>query len=58
MLEQKKETMKRSLSIDDELYHDKAATLPRRGVQNNQEVGFPIVDHTYSYKVYIEYVNI
>ena len=40
VLEQKKHALKRSLSIDGEYYHDKAATLPRERMKFNKEVGF------------------
>ena len=44
VLEQEKSALKRSLSMDDEYYHDKASTLPSGRMKNNKEVGFPIVE--------------
>ena len=52
VLEQEKPVLKRSVSIDGEYYHNRAATLPRGRIKNNKEVKYPIVENyqTYSEK--------
>ena len=54
VLEQENPALKRSVSIDGDYYHNKAAMLARGRIKHNKEVCYPIVEnyHTYSEKIF------